>query len=103
MSLSVELLGITLRVEFVDDLSVAYGDFDASLLKIRLVRGLQRDSLLLTFAHELVHLKQYLYGHEMSEDQANQDALFWYTILKHSSLFESVWEHYQDDIRRGNS
>lgn len=96
MKLQMEFLGLEVSIKIVDELSGAYGDFDDSQLRIRLVKGLQKDALLLTLTHELVHLKQYLYGKEMSEEEANQDALFWHSILRDSVLFESVLEHYEN-------
>ena len=92
----VKLLDQKIEVEFVDELSGAYGDFQGHLLKIRLIRGLQKDVFLTSFIHELIHVKQHFFGHEMDEDQANQDALFWYGVLKSSRLLTRLWKAYTE-------
>lgn len=92
----VKLLDQKITVEFVEELSGAYGDFDGSRLRIRLIRGLQRDVFLTSFIHELIHVKQHFFGHDMDEDQANQDALFWYGVLKSSRLLQRLWKEYTE-------
>ena len=92
----VKLLDQKIEVEFVAELSGAYGDFTADQLKIRIVRGLQKDVFLTSFIHELIHVKQHFFGHEMDEDHANQDALFWYGVLKSSRLLQQLWKAYTE-------
>lgn len=94
--MNLSILGLTISVVFVDELSGANADFNGDLLRIRLVRGLPKDVLCSTLAHELVHLKQWVYGHEMCEDEANRDALFWMTFLRSSSAFRRVWKAYTE-------
>lgn len=65
----------------------AYGDFDCHELRIRIVDGLPETTYLTTLFHELTHVKQYIFGKEMSEDEANQDALFWHSVIKNNVLF----------------
>lgn len=92
----IKLLDQRIEVLFVEELSGAYGDFTADQLRIRLVRGLQKDVFLTSFIHELIHVKQHFFGHDMDEDQANQDALFWYGVLKSSRLLNRLWKAYTE-------
>ncbi len=73
-----------------------YGDFDSQRLKIRIVQDLQKDVFMTSFLHELTHFKQHIFGLEMSEDEANRDALFWYGALKSSRLIQKVWKAYTE-------
>lgn len=90
----VQVLGLNLTIDIVDELSGAYGDFSGELLRIRLVRGLQKDVLLTALVHELTHVKQFIFGLEMCEDEANRDAIFWYQFLKSSRFFQRIWKEY---------
>ena len=59
-----------------------YGDFDHRQMLIRIVKNMNFDQFWNTLLHELTHVKQFLYGLPMCENEANRDALFLYSLLK---------------------
>lgn len=71
-----------------------FGDFDGHRMRIRIVKGLTRDGFMTTLLHEYTHLKQHIFGLEMSEDEANRDGLFWFSVIKTSDLARRLWKEY---------
>lgn len=64
------------------------GEFNSEELTIRIKKGLEPQVYATTLLHELVHVKQYLFGLNMDEDEANRDALFWYSVLKNNEVIK---------------
>lgn len=79
----------------------AYGDFEGDDLTIRIKSGLSRDVFIPTLLHELTHMKQHLFGKPMDEDEANQDALFYYSFMKDSALIDELWLEYSSGLVKG--
>lgn len=95
----VKILDHEVEVVFIDSEHWGndnYGDFDGAKMRIRMVLGLQRDAFMTTLLHELTHLKQHIFGLEMSEDEANRDGLFWFSFIRGSDLAKRLWKAYND-------
>jgi hypothetical protein len=97
--MQVKILDHRLEVTFIDPElwgNENYGDFDGAKMKIRIVKGLQRDAFMTTLLHELTHLKQHIFGLEMDEDEANRDGLFWFSFIRSSDLAKRLWKAYNE-------
>lgn len=94
----IHLLDHEVEVVFIheDDWGGGYGDFEPHRMRIRVVRGLSRDVFMTTLLHELTHVKQHIFGLEMSEDEANRDGLFWYSFVKQSNIAKRLWKAYTE-------
>ena len=62
------------------------GDFQADKMLIRIWGGMPADVFVTTLYHELSHVKVYLMGKTVFEEEqeCNHDALFWYSLVKNN-------------------
>lgn len=88
--MQVNILGYKVTIIFINKDSwfdESIGQFDSETLTIRIVTGLNDDMMINALMHEMIHLKQYLFGKELSEEEANHDALFWFSVLRSNPKF----------------
>ena len=96
--MQIKVLDHDVDVVFIDEKDwgrEAFGDFDCHKLRIRIVKNLHPAVMMGTLLHELTHVKQFLFGKEMSEDEANNDAIFYMSLLSGNKDLMKSTKHYE--------
>ena len=88
-SITIKVLDHTVELIYVNERSWTgdcIGDFQETRMVIRIIKGLPRDIFATTLLHELVHVKQFLFGKLRydDEEEANHDALFFYSLMQNN-------------------